>query len=89
MAHIVKRETTKGASYHVVYRDPETRKEVWKSAGHRWKDANALKVKIERDQHEGVHVELKEITLGELADKWLREREGQVRPKVLASYRRT
>jgi len=42
MAHIVKRETTKGASYHVVYRDPETRKEVWKSAGHRRKDANAL-----------------------------------------------
>ncbi len=91
MAHIVKRKTTRGTeakpifSYYVVYR--EDGREQWKHAGYKLAEANTMKNDIERNQLLGIPVSLKDITLADLSEKWLKEREGRVRPKVLASYR--
>ncbi len=91
VAHIVKRTTARGTetkpvySYYVVHR--EGGREHWQHAGYKQADAIALKNDIERNQLLGIPVKLKDITLGELAEKWLNEREGHVRPKVFASYK--
>ena len=85
MECIIKRRRAKGWSYFVAYRIDG--KSHWKKAGERKIDAERLKAKIEHGLHTGTHRELPEITFGELADKWLKLKVTQVRPKTFASYK--
>ncbi|MFQ5574020.1 MAG: tyrosine-type recombinase/integrase [Terriglobia bacterium] len=70
----------KGNNYYIVYR--VNGKERWKAAGPNKKRADRMLVQAMGQIHDGRYQELKEITFGEFATRWLAD---YAKPRVKAS----
>ncbi len=83
MTAVIKRQRKKGAVYCVVYQHQG--KQIWETFALR-RDALLRKAEVDHKKGRGDFVRQPDITFGELAEKWISAKEGQVRPKVYATY---
>jgi len=85
VAYVVKKEGKTGPRYYVVYRIGGRKR--WRYAGVRRKDADRLKLEIERSIAMGTYAEPRDIAFSALAGEWLRIKEAEVRPSTFAAYK--
>jgi integrase len=76
----------RGSSYSVAYRDPITKKTVFRTAGSSFADAKALKRQLEDQRERGISAQTTKLTVPELWASFTEDHLSQLAPSTQADY---
>jgi len=76
----------RGSSYSVAFRDPITKKTVFRTAGASFADAKALKRQLEDQRERGISTQATKLTVPELWTSFVEDHLSQLAPSTQADY---
>ena len=76
----------RGNSYSVAFRDPITKKTVFRTAGSSFADAKALKRQLEDQRERGISTQATKLTVPELWTSFVEDHLSQLAPSTQADY---
>jgi len=76
----------RGSSYSVAFRDPITKKTVFRTAGSSFADAKALKRQLEDQRERGISTQATKLTVPELWTAFVEDHLSQLAPSTQADY---